>query len=644
MRIQFRGDACASGWRPGALVTSGARSFAWLLRLMTLLSIAAGTATAKDVPYRVEIDAPAPLKSLVETNLTLEHQKSADGKEGFVDDDQLRRLFEQGRDEIGRLVATEGYYSPTIDADLVQDGDRWVARYRIVPNAITTVGAVDISFVGPIADAPAGELPDIDALRNAWGLKKGDVFRQTDWEANKRRTLQALLLQTYPFATITRSEAKVDVRDDSASLSLVIASGPAVRFGPLQVTGLGRYPASVVNNLNPIKIGDLYSQTQVFELQRRLNSSGFFSRVDVSIDTTADPGTDPREPAAKPADGAEPATPATEHAPATPVPREVTLPIRISVAENKSQAVSLGLGYSTNSGARATASYNIVNFLGGAKQLRTTLQFDQLTQALSADLLFPTAENGDRDSISSSVKREEVQNEITRGVTLSGWRTWGPERTEQYTSLDYIFERKSIDGVPQVDAQVVGATYGITLRRTDNLLTPTSGYLATAQVGPGFRIPSGQPYARAYGKILRFQPVTENNSLVLRLEAGAIAGRNTDTIPSSLLFRAGGDGSVRGYGYQSLGVPLLDAIVGGRYLATGTVEGIHWLGPKLPGWGVALFVDAGNAGNTLAALRPVYGYGTGVRWRSPVGTLDFDVARGVENGTIRLHFSLGVQF
>ncbi len=101
---------------------------------------------------------------------------------------------------------------------------------------------------------------------------------------------------------------------------------------------------------------------------------------------------------------------------------------------------------------------------------------------------------------------------------------------------------------------------------------------------------------------------------------------------------------MRGYGYQSLGVQQGGAISGARYVTTGTLEIDHWLAPRWPQWGVAAFVDAGNAANTFAQLSPVVGYGVGARWRSPVGTLDLDVAHGVQNGTTRIHFSLGVSF
>ena len=608
------------------------------------IGVAPAPARADEARYEVSVEAPGPVKSLVEDNLSLIRWRDADGRKGRIDEDQLRRLFDQGKDEIVRLIATEGYYTPTVDAELEQTGDRWIAHYRITPNALTTVESVDLQFLGPIAQAPAGEKPDRDVLRSDWTLTAGRVFRQSDWEASKRRLVQDLLIRTYPFASITRSEAQVDIRTAKAKLSVAIASGPAVRFGPLQISGLQRYPEEIVRNLDPIELGELYSQAQVFEFQQRLNGSGYFSRVEVSIDAMADPGSDPRSPFVQPEKKEGEGTAATAEAPATPLPREVTLPLRVFVEENKSQTVSFGLGLSTTSGPRVSGTYNVIDFLGGGKQLRTNLSIDRLTQTLGADLVFPTTARGYRDSVSSYVRREDVQNQTTRSAGVTAKRAWGPADTERFKTLDYIYEQKEISDVPQTSTQIVGTTYGVTLRRTDNLLTPTRGYLASGTVGAGVRVTTGQPYARAYGKAVRYQPIGDNDTLLVRGELGLIAGKDTVTLPSTLLFRAGGQGSVRGYGYQSLGIRQGDAIVGGRYLWTGTVEGVHWLGPKYPDWGVAVFVDAGNAGDRFSALDPVVGYGVGARWRSPVGVLDLDVAHGIQNGSTRLHFSLGVSF
>lgn len=628
----------------------------FVLVCAAIVAVASVDAAAEEqARYEVVVDAPGALKTLIQSNLSLIRWRDADGRRGRIDADQLRRLFDEGKDEIARLVATEGYYAPTIDADLKEVGDHWVAHYRIVPNAVATVESVDLQFVGPIQQTPAGEPPDLAELRGNWTLAVGDVFRQDEWETNKRRLLQGLLIKTYPFATLTNSEAKVDVRTSKVALTVVIASGPAVRFGALQIIGLTRYPPETVRNLNTVELGELYSQQKVFDFQQKLANSGYFSRVEVSIDAIADPGSDPRSPFVAPkvkgtetpivAPSAEAAaTTPTSVAPPSPLPREVTLPLRVLVEENKSKTVSIGVGYTTNSGPRATLGYSVIDFLGGAKQLRTNLSFDRLNQTVGADLIFPTTARGDRYSISSAATRTDVQQEITRSGTVSAKRAWGPETSERFTSLDYIHEQKDISGIPQALAETLDVTHGVTLRRTDSLLSPTTGYQVTAQAGAGFRVNTGQPFARVYGKGIRYLPFGSDNTLLVRVEFGGIAGKDTTTLPSALLFRAGGDGSVRGYGYQSLGVHQSDAIVGGRYIATGSLELVHWLGPAYPQWGVAGFVDAGNAGNTFADLSPDVGYGVGARWRSPVGTLDLDVAHGVQNGTTRIHFSLGVTF
>jgi translocation and assembly module TamA len=108
-----------------------------------------------------------------------------------------------------------------------------------------------------------------------------------------------------------------------------------------------------------------------------------------------------------------------------------------------------------------------------------------------------------------------------------------------------------------------------------------------------------------------------------------------------MLFRAGGDQSVRGYAFQSLGIPLGDATVGARYLATASAEYDWYFKPP---YGVAFFVDAGNAADTVKDLKPKYGYGVGGRWRSPVGPINVDVAYGQADKRVRLHFSLGFTF
>jgi translocation and assembly module TamA len=114
-----------------------------------------------------------------------------------------------------------------------------------------------------------------------------------------------------------------------------------------------------------------------------------------------------------------------------------------------------------------------------------------------------------------------------------------------------------------------------------------------------------------------------------------------DGIPSPLLFRTGGDTTVRGYAFESLGVKLGNAIVGGRYYAVGSTELIRWIGES---WGLATFIDAGNATDEISNFHFAVGYGAGVRVRTPLGPFRLDVAYGRDSHEVRLHFSVGLSF
>ena len=113
-------------------------------------------------------------------------------------------------------------------------------------------------------------------------------------------------------------------------------------------------------------------------------------------------------------------------------------------------------------------------------------------------------------------------------------------------------------------------------------------------------------------------------------------------IPDTLLFRAGGQDSVRGYAYRSLG-PIEDGVVtSGRMLFTSSLELARPISSRFPSlWG-SFFVDAGNASNSWGSMRPVVGLGPGIRWRSPVGALRVDLAYGVDLHKWRLEVSLGI--
>jgi translocation and assembly module TamA len=165
--------------------------------------------------------------------------------------------------------------------------------------------------------------------------------------------------------------------------------------------------------------------------------------------------------------------------------------------------------------------------------------------------------------------------------------------------------------------------------------------MANVQLGYGIPGVSTEQFGRTIGRIVGWWPLTRDNQLVARLDAGAVIAQSRVGIPSNFLFRTGGDTTIRGYAFESIGVQQADAVVGGRYYWVGSIEAVHWINQT---WGVAAFVDAGNAKDKLSELTPEYGYGIGARLRTPIGPFRLDVAYGAQAKSVRLHFSVGLTF
>jgi translocation and assembly module TamA len=574
-------------------------------------------ASAQDPPpggvrYNVQVEAPRAIADLLHDNLDLERWRG----NPRIDLPQLERLVKDAPEQVRTLVETEGYYTPRITARLDTSGPQPVARISVDPGQPTTVGKVDIELRG--FGTSGGRPYDASVLRREWTLPTGRRFRNVDWEAAKRDFLREVTRRRFARAQLAETRATVDPAAHTAALHVVVDSGPDVHFGETHVVGLYRYPASVITNLNKIDPGDPYSEARLQALQTRLQDTGYFSSVEVGLDASA------------------------QQATVTSAPDNslLMLPVLVRVTENKQRTVEAGVGFSTNTGARGQLNYNDLNVAG--TRLKSHFILEQKRQNGRADFYWPTTKDGYDYSAGGGQERTDVQGEVLNVTSVSGRRAWGSPRLEQSLTLEALTELRALDDEPATRSKSLPLTYAITKRELDNLVTPTRGYVVTAQLGGALTpLLTDRQFVRAYGRAFMLRPLNKDFTLVLRAEAGVVGSKDKRGVPSTFLFRAGGDQSVRGYAYQELGVHEDGAIVGGRYLATGSAELQYWFKPP---WGMAVFYDAGNAADRIADLRPKVGYGVGARWRSPAGPINVDIAYGQAERQVRLHFSLGFTF
>jgi len=565
-------------------------------------------ALAESVHYQVEITAPTPLKDLLQKHLDM--LKWRDNPR--MNPAEWQRLYSLAPQNIKDLIATEGYFAARINPSLENKNGVYIAKFVVEAGAPVLVSDVNLSFTGEVTTQQADVRPSAEKLRETWSLKKGEPFRQESWSQAKRKLLTDFLVERYPNASISNSKAEVNLATQSVALSVEINSGPAINFGDTTIVGLKRYKPRVVENLNPIKAGHIYNQSDLLTFQTRLQESGYFQSVEVTADTR------------------------NSNSAATPN----VAPIKVTVIENRSIKMGIGAGYSTNTGARLQLSADDLNLFNMGWRLSSNLKIEQDAQALTGEVHLPTTKAGYRDSLNGNVSHTLVEG-LDLTVTQAGVkRAWGSRKREQYVNANLLTENSKVDNAGSASTYAATLGYGIILRHTDNDLNPTRGYLLNVQfTGAPVTSTANGSFLQSHVRTQAYYPITPSTQFIARAEIGLVNGKNS--APELYLFRAGGDQSVRGYAYQSLGVTEGDATVGGRYIATGSVEVVQWLTSQ---WGAAVFVDAGNAANSLQNLSPVYGYGLGARWKSPLGPIGADIAYGESTGEYRFHFNIGVAF
>ncbi len=571
--------------------------------------------------FDLDIQAPADVRPYLERHLDLQRYRAV----ADLDSGELARLLTVAERDLRELLGTLGYFSPTVS--LTQrdtPGNPRALRHVTVavePGEPARIASVDIDFSGPISTEPAMEAQR-RLIVNGWRLRRGQVFTQAAWDESKTEALRLLTSQHFPKGQVLLSRADVDPQAHTAALHVTLDSGPVYKLGPLQITGLNHFSATTVQRLVRLTSGADYGQDALLQAQQRLSDSGFFDSAYITLDTEGDPR---------------------------------AAPVLVQLREAKLQKLVLGVGASTDSGPRVSVehTHHQLPWLGWGALSKLSL--DRATQSVSTQLTAPPDDDNWRWVTSAQAQRENSGSFKLFSQQLRAGRTQITDKFDRSYFLQY--ERADTTDPASANASALSANYAWTQRQFDSLPFPARGYGLGVEVGAGSTLGSDrQPFVRLHGRWLGVLPLDRNEAapeafrvgrLALRLEGGAVLARDGTNLPATQLFLAGGDASVRGYAYKEIGVVQPSGLVSpGRYLAVGSVE---WQRPiRVNGdytqWEQTVFVDAGAVANQAQQLRAKAGVGTGVRWKSPVGPLQMDLAYGVADKRLRLHLSVGFTF
>ena len=562
--------------------------------------------------FEVTWQAPQPLRGMFEKFLpppTLE----AGQRRGPVVRPWLRDI----RRRVPEIAASEGYFSASVTTDF-DDEERQHLTVTVTPGPRTTVGEVEIDFQGDLAGEGAEREARRRKLREGWTLKPGAPLRSADWDAAKTRLVEDLTEVDYAAGALASSEAIVEAEAARAKLRVVLDSGPPFTYGAVEVQGLEEYSEHLVRRLVDLRQDERYSRERLTDLQRQIQNGPWFASVVVDIE---------RDPAK---------------------PRGA--PVRVSVVERPRREVGLALGYGTDDGARLEAAYRYRDLFDRGFDLQSSLRGSQKRQIGYVDVYLPPGLSTlprvgrvpFRDSVGVLAEYSDIENFRIERFAMAGYRHFKLDRWELRGGLSYQVERTLPEGSVERIERALAPIVAVTWRTVDDLFDPHRGGVLSVQFAvAGKALASTQDFFKAYGVYNHWVPLGATNQLLLRAEIGTTFAPSREGIPEDFLFRAGGSRSNRGYAFQSLGVREGNATVGGRYIASGTAEVVHWLKPQ---WGAAAFVDVGDAADTRGEWNANPSYGVGARYKTPAGPFGLDLAYAERVKRWRLSFSVTVAF
>ncbi|MEJ7931439.1 BamA/TamA family outer membrane protein [Ramlibacter sp. AN1015] len=567
--------------------------------------------------FDIEVRAPDRLATLLRDNLSLRRYREV----GDLEEVELERLVALAEQEVRRLLAAQGYFTPEVSIRLERQAEPTRVIVAVQPGEAATVSDVEMAFEGDIATSDAPKAQELRAaIREEWALRTGERFTQEEWDRSKREAVQQLVAVRYPRGRISYSIAAVNAEAARAHLGLRLDSGPLFRLGPIVVTGAERYPPLVAERLARLPLGGVYSRQDIIDAQLRLTGSGYYDTAFLYVDPQSDPD---------------------------------AAPVQVNVRESPLQRWVLGLGLTTDLGPHASVEYRRNRFPNAFWRTDARLQIEEKNPLAEVQLLSIPNPDGWRWGGLARVSRVlDDDGQDTRALRLRAGRSRVEDHIsrEAYLQLDRASVRDRTDTLPAVErgeGSALTANYVAAWRYFDSPTSPTRGWGIAAELGAGITL-SGprRPFQRTVLRWENYVPF-EPSRLKVRTEAGAVFAADDAEIPSTQLFRTGGDTTVRGYGFREIGVTRANGVdAPGRYLLVGSAE---WIRPiRLRGEPTSFehtfFVDAGAVADRPSELDPVFGVGTGVRYVSPIGPLQASIAYGLESRRLRLHLTVGVTF
>ncbi len=530
--------------------------------------------------------------------------------------------------DIANYLAIIGYYEPYIQCHSTVPRQTGSGIFRAfqsnkqqVSCTVTYGPPLLIQRINVLLEGPGRQDPALKTLLTNCPLKPGRRFEHKSYEAYKDKLLTRALEQGYLEATFIENQVRVDLLRQQATIRLRLVTGRAFSFGPVSFPE-PPYPRSFLAKYLSFKPGDPYRTETVFKLQKDLLDSELFKHVRV-------------EP--------EPDTHGSSR-----------VPLKVHLDPKARNHYTFGLGFGTDTGLRERLHWERRrSALPGHRvqvSAKTSQRANQARMLYSMPLNNPKTDRVDFDTQIVEEKPADKKYSLRHETTLSAVKKI--DRLERTLSTRFLSESfRDLPNTSKQNAHFLLPQISYTWTQQDAIFNPGSH---NQGLRLGLKIQGGLASFGSSTNIIRtdlrlkgIKTLSEKTRLIIRGNLGAMDSKDKQKIPLSLRFFTGGDQTVRGFGYQSLGPTEKDPlgnliVVGGRYLVVGSIEWERTLYKKM---GVAVFSDAGNAMNHFGQ-KLFYSAGFGLRFATALGSVRIDLAQALPRNQRkpRLHLNFGMDF
>jgi translocation and assembly module TamA len=515
-------------------------------------------------------------------------------------------LFDKADAEIDQAMRALGYYHAAVKKSLTFDDACWHARFDIAPGPRTVIDEIRITLLGD-----AQNDPEFRALRDSLTTQKNQPLRHDQYEKMKNQIKSLATATGYLNGSFTENKLIIDKAANTAKILLIFDSRKRLRFGDVKVNQDILNP-EFVQKFITFEPGEFYSSDELGKTYDALSKSAYFERIDIR--------------------------------PATDLEARQDIPVTVNLTPRKTHHYSFGLGFATDVGPLVTATYQNRRLNRRGHFLDANLDISQVLSIADVEYNIPLANpTTDFFSLGAGFKREDTDTFESHSGKLSarlkhafgnGWK--------QTLFLDWIYEDFKIGATQEEVVMLVpGGNWLYSV--SNDPLRPTEGYRLEFNLAGSYENPLSEVsfVQGSVAAVWRHQ-LPWGGIFLGRAEQGATWVDQFDKLPPSFRYYAGGMNSIRGYDYKELGPrDRTGSVIGGRFLSVVSAEYEH---PILDNWGLAAFVDAGDAYNS-EGIDVKVGAGLGVRWYSPIGPIRLDLAVPLNDAesSFQVHFAAGTR-